>query len=147
MTHSFLSAALRSRAFDGYQLLEEEAETSAGKLHTLDMTGKLEEGVRVSSVSWSCTGATLAVAFEMTEHEDWCDHQMSLAVWNTSRRDFDPGSPQIVIQSTSCLTTVLFHPKEQALILAGGFSGELYIWSTTREGDPLMASSTMYGHR
>lgn len=45
MLEAELAAALRSRAFDGYRLMEEEMETSVRKLHTLDFS----EDVSVSA--------------------------------------------------------------------------------------------------
>ena len=38
MLEAELDAAIRSRAFDGYQLLDTELETQVRKLHTLDST-------------------------------------------------------------------------------------------------------------
>ena len=38
MLEAELDAALRSRAFDGYELLDTELDTQVRKLHTLDAT-------------------------------------------------------------------------------------------------------------
>ena len=53
-----LEAAARSRAFDGYQLLDAEMDEQVRKLHTLDaaMTRTQNEGLRVSAITWSPTG-------------------------------------------------------------------------------------------
>lgn len=42
-----------------------------------------------------------------------------------------------------------FHPSEPAVVAGGSFSGEVLVWNTGREGDPLLASSgfTDLGHK
>ena len=49
--------------------------------------------------------------------------------------------------ASTCLTEVKFHTTDPTLVLAGGFTGELYLWSVTRDQDPLVATSNMKGHR
>lgn len=93
----------------------------------------------------------LAVAYEYPDHDDWCDHSTSLVVWNVNRRDFDPSKPhQTMPPASTCLTKAAFHPSDPALVLAGGFTGELYLWSVSKDQsgvDPLVATSNMRGHR
>ena len=52
-----------------------------------------ESSLGVSAVTWNSTGSVVAVAYAHAEHDDWCDHSTSLAVWNVNRRDFDPSKP------------------------------------------------------
>jgi len=148
-----LDAASRSRAFDGYELLPDEDDDSGagGKLHTLDPG--LNDGAGVSAVAWggSPVSPVLAVTYEHAEHSDWCDHSTSLAIWYVSRRDFDPGAPHRQLEASCCLTAVRFHPQDPALILAGGFTGEVFLWSVAKGSDDvvggtLVASSNMRGH-
>ena len=44
---------------------------------------------------------------------------------------------------------VAFHPTEPALIAGGTFSGEVRVWNTGAEMDPLLASSgfSELGHK
>jgi hypothetical protein len=58
MLEAELEAAFRSRAFDGYELLEAESESQVRKLHTLDATATRtrDEGLKVSSIAWSTAG-------------------------------------------------------------------------------------------
>ncbi len=55
------------------------------------------------------------------------------------------------LDAPCCLTTVRFHPRDPSLVLAGGFTGELFIWSVAREEggstDAVVASTNMQGHR
>ena len=70
------------------------------KLHTLDAstTRTMNEGLKVSAVTWSIAGSIIAVAFEAEDHENWCDHTSTLHIWNINRRDFDPGNAYKVLQ-------------------------------------------------
>ena len=71
------------------------------KVHTLvdgsndsdERTGREESILGVSAVTWNSAGSVVAVAYAHADHEDWCDHSTSLAVWNVNRRDFDPSKP------------------------------------------------------
>ena len=56
-------------------------------------TGNEESSLGVSAVTWNSARSVVAVAYAHAEHEDWCDHSTSLAVWNINRRDFDPSKP------------------------------------------------------
>lgn len=49
----------------------------------------------------------------------------------------------------SCLMCVSFHPTQPALIAGGTFSGEVRLWNTGVEIDPLLASSGLsdLGHK
>ena len=44
---------------------------------------------------------------------------------------------------------VAFHPEHPALVAGGTFNGEVRIWNTSLEGDPLTASSGLsdLGHK
>ncbi|TRY73188.1 hypothetical protein TCAL_01952 [Tigriopus californicus] len=141
-----LAAAARSRAFDGYELATEKTDSEMRKLHVL-VNGN-QEDIRVSGLTWGPSGSVMAVSYEMETHMDWCDHLTQLCIWNINRRDFDPNKPYKIIPASSCLTVVQFHPRDPAYVAAGGFTGEIYLWSVSREQDPLVAnSSSMSGHR
>lgn len=69
-------------------------------------------------------GSVIAVAYEHTNHDDWCDHETTLAIWNINRRDFDPCSPFQQFTVPSCLTIAKFHPRHPGFIVAGGYTGD-----------------------
>ena len=60
-----LDAALRSRAFDGYSLIEDEQDKQVRKVHTLEH-GR-SEGIRVSGVSWSMAGMLIKISLVTQE--------------------------------------------------------------------------------
>jgi hypothetical protein len=156
MVERELDLASRSRAFDGYALLEDDDDDAATstKLHTLDTSA--DEGVGVSAVALAggSLAPVLAITYEHAEHPDWCDHATSLSVWHLNRRDFDPGAPHIKLDTFCCLTSLSFHPSDSSLLLGGGFTGEVFMWSLARNStdggggvaDMLLASSNMQGH-
>ncbi len=55
------------------------------------------------------------------------------------------------LDAPCCLTAVRFHPRDPSLVAAGGFTGELFLWSAAKDSssavDALLASSNMQGHR
>ncbi len=72
-----LELAARSRAFDGYKLLEDETDLEVQKLHILDNNNSnnnmnnsnvrnksSQPLLRVSCMTWSNAGATIAVCYE-----------------------------------------------------------------------------------
>ena len=61
-------------------------------------TRTMNEGQKVSAVTWSTAGSIIAVAFEAEDHENWCDHTSTLHIWNINRRDFDPGNAYKALQ-------------------------------------------------
>ena len=106
--------------------------------------------MRVSGLAWNSSGSTIAVVYEMDRHEDWCDHETLINIWNINRRDFDPSVPQQQIHASNCICLIKFHPKDPALLLAGGFTGEVAVYNIARENDPLLATSygmMMNGHK
>jgi WD40 repeat protein len=148
-----LEAAIRSRAFDGYVFSVDEPDRTVQKVHTLTVgttspsrgATREEDELRVCDVAWNATGTFVAVAFERGSHDNWCDHETALALWNINRRDFDPGDPLQQMSASSCLTAVRFHPKDSALVVAGGYTGELFLWQVSKEG--ILATSGLNGHR
>lgn len=77
----------------------------------------------VSCVDWSSTGSVVGVSFGAPEHDDWCDHRGTIAVWNINRSDFDANQPERVIEASSCVLSLAFHPANPALFTAGTFNG------------------------
>ena len=106
--------------------------------------------MRVSGLSWNSSGANIAVVHEMERHEDWCDHESLINIWNINRRDFDPSVPQQQIRASNCICIIKFHPKDPSLLVVGGFTGEVAVYNIARENDSLLATSygiTMSGHK
>ncbi|XP_046849052.1 cytoplasmic dynein 2 intermediate chain 2-like [Xenia sp. Carnegie-2017] len=134
-----LDANTRSHAFDGYQVDWEDSTDSVHCLHTL--THSFEEKLEVTCISWNPTGAVIAVAYGRYDHQDWCTHKSSVCTWNLDRRSFDPNKPDAVIDISTCVMCIAFHPVLPSLILVGTFNGAVFVYDIANENDPLIGSS------
>ena len=120
----------------------------------MQMPVNTEDSFQVTSVSWSCNGASLAVAYGKTDHVSWCEHQSILSIWNIFRRSFNPKEPNKTIEVPNCLVTVEFHPTDPLILAGGTINGEIFIWNIDIEeskdkGGPQIAKSEAdeYFHR
>ncbi|XP_050696256.1 cytoplasmic dynein 2 intermediate chain 2-like [Eriocheir sinensis] len=129
-----LDRRARSQAFLGYGAVEEEAGTGGKLLHTLRCNQTDQECV-VSGMGWSSTGSVVGVSFGAGEHDDWCSHRGTIAVWNINRSDFDANQPERVIEAASCVLCLAFHPSNPALFAAGTFNGEILVYDLSRTED------------
>ncbi|KAK2163799.1 hypothetical protein LSH36_74g11005 [Paralvinella palmiformis] len=75
------------------------------------------------------------------DHEDWCTHKSALCTWNLDRRTLDANKPDTVMDLSSCLMCIAYHPQKPGLIVGGTFNGEVLVWDLSREDDILVASS------
>ncbi|KAG7173047.1 WD repeat-containing protein 34-like [Homarus americanus] len=112
----------RSQAFHGYSVVKEEESLGVKMLHSLRWNQLDPEGV-VTGIDWSCTGSVIGVSYGSSYHDDWCDHKGAVAVWNINRSDFDANQPERVIEASSCVLSLAFHPTNPAVFAAGTFSG------------------------
>ena len=65
-----------------------------------------ENKFQVTSISWSCNGAMLAVAYGKTDHVSWCEHQSIISVWRIFTRDLDTKKPNMTIETDNCVTNI-----------------------------------------
>ncbi|KAF4517535.1 hypothetical protein B566_EDAN005098, partial [Ephemera danica] len=79
--------------------------------HTLHAPAQLLiQGLQqVSCLSWSPTGAVIAVGHSWPTHEAWCSHDSEIHLYNTNMQDFDPEKPSKVLASPSCITALKHH--------------------------------------
>lgn len=137
---TMLERNIRSHAFDRYNLLMDIDSSSTQQLHSLKYFPPVPE-VHCADISWNTTGTALAVAYSSKDHENWCDHDSSIAVWNILRKDFKPSKPNTVLETDCCVTAISFHPKLPALLAGGNFNGQVMLWNIAKEDDMFMALS------
>ena len=89
--------------------------------------------LRPTGVSWNASGYSLAVSYGRFDVTGWCDSPGALCVWNLRRADVDPGRPHVVMETSSCLQCVAFHPTNPGVVAAGSLDGTT-VWGC-RYGD------------
>ena len=98
-------------------------------LHSLVCTG----------VSWSCTGQAMAACFGRHNITGWCEYPGILGVWRNLDRwpatGLGESMPDVSVETDVCLMCCEFHPQHPALLAGGTYSGEVYVWDLSREGD------------
>ena len=70
----------------------------------------------------------------------WCDSPGALCVWNLRRADVDPGRPHVVMETSSCLQCVAFHPTKPNVVAAGSLDGEVMVWDLAIDADAAVAA-------
>jgi len=93
--------------------------------------------LQCTSVCWNASGSSLAVSYGRTDIVGWCDFPGAVCVWTVFSRSFQPDTPDYVLDHTSCLTCVRYHPDMPALLAAGSFNGEVVVWNLNTPEKPV----------
>jgi WD repeat-containing protein 34 len=106
----------------------------------------------VTSISWNSTGSIIVAGYGQQSHDGWCcGAKAGCAVWNIFSRDFTPEKPKHFLETSSCVMSVACHPELPAVVAAGTFNGEVYVWDTSIEDErPMQVAATRiddYFHR
>jgi len=80
--------------------------------------------IKLHSLVFSSYILDKLVSYGKYDHEDWCTHKSSLRTWNLNKRLVTSEKPDAVVELSSCLMTISFHPQEPALIAGANFNGE-----------------------
>mmetsp|Transcript_40263 Transcript_40263/g.35789 ORF Transcript_40263/g.35789 Transcript_40263/m.35789 type:complete len:90 (-) Transcript_40263:952-1221(-) len=72
-----------------------------------------------------------------------------LYIWNLSKRDFKPDTPNLTIENTGSIMCIEFHPTKPSLIAGGTFNGEVYLWDISQQEENVLFYSKIddYFHR
>ncbi|XP_057320446.1 cytoplasmic dynein 2 intermediate chain 2-like [Microplitis mediator] len=96
------------------------------KFSTID---EFDKQKKISSLSWSKNGGTLAVAYS-SNHTAWCDHQSRIKFYNLNRNDDKLSEAELKnYETNSCVTCLAYHPIEPSVIAAGLFNGDVLLWN------------------
>ncbi|XP_044581779.1 cytoplasmic dynein 2 intermediate chain 2-like isoform X1 [Cotesia glomerata] len=96
------------------------------KFSTID---EFDSQKKISSLSWSKNGGTLAVGYS-NNHTAWCDHQSRIKFYNLERNDDKLHQDAVKnYETNSCVTCLSFHPIEPSIIAAGLFNGDVLLWN------------------
>lgn len=139
MVSAALKRNIKSHAFDGYKVQWEEESTSVTTIHTLSYPSYAE--FQCTDISWNSTGSVIAVSYGKFDHDDWCTHKSVVCTWNLDRRSLEPQKPDVTIELPTCIMCTVFHPTLPSILAVGTFTGEIRLFNTGWEGDPLIAQS------
>ncbi|KAJ8286461.1 hypothetical protein GJAV_G00039500 [Gymnothorax javanicus] len=141
-----LAKNARSHAFDGFQVNWEERHETVVRVHRLQHREAQERGLHVTSLAWNCTGSVIACGYGRVDDGDWSMEKAFVCTWNLERRGMEPGRPDTVIDTTSPVMSLAFHPSHPSLIAGGLYSGEVVVWDTSRSQDTVLAQTGMSDH-
>ncbi|GAA6083891.1 WD repeat-containing protein 34 [Tachysurus ichikawai] len=133
----------KSHAFDGYEVNWTDQHETVSCLFSLGYCEAQDRGLQVTSVSWNCTGSVIACAFGRVDDGDWSTERSYVCTWNLDRRTVNPKQPDMVIETSTAVMCVSFHPLRPSLIAGGLYSGEVMVWDTSRTQDPVLAQTGM----
>ncbi|KAL7294875.1 hypothetical protein TKK_0011799 [Trichogramma kaykai] len=100
------------------------------RINTLDLS---EFKGKVSSVTWSTGGGTLAIGHSVTQHKSWCNDITKVDLYNLSKDNLLMTVPTKSLEVSSCVTTLLYHPDEPSILAAGLFDGDVMVWNLREE--------------
>ncbi|RZF44577.1 hypothetical protein LSTR_LSTR001335 [Laodelphax striatellus] len=131
----------RSKAFLSYQLPDEDSSSEVKIVLSLTRPNTAEKNeMKVNSLAWSCTGGVLALALGYPHHDDWCSHTGLIHFYNIAYSHNSTAEPSRVIETTSCVTCIAFHPYEPSFVACGLVRGNIAIWNLQNDGSETLIS-------
>lgn len=104
--------------------LRHTGDDTAQELFTLTYPEILhEKDIQVTSLSWSANGASVVVGYGSTAHEGLCMHKGAVCSWNIERYKINPNKPDVIIETSTCVTAVACHPERPGIVAAGLYNG------------------------
>lgn len=129
-----LDEACGTNAFDDYNVeTVENTNANACLFHKIVTTDKSSNLKKISDVSWSTGGGTLAVSHIGSQHESWCEHLSSIQLYDYTKEDSFANTPKNTLETDACVTSLAFHPFEPSIIAVGLYNGDVLLWNL-REG-------------
>eukprot|EP00698_Gefionella_okellyi_P010806 TRINITY_DN2834_c0_g1_i1.p1 TRINITY_DN2834_c0_g1~~TRINITY_DN2834_c0_g1_i1.p1 ORF type:complete len:512 (+),score=97.55 TRINITY_DN2834_c0_g1_i1:272-1807(+) len=139
-----LEKNLRSHAFDGYEVHWEDEIDAVSCLLTLNPvlppqpagTQDDKQKIHCTNLSWNCNGSLLAAAHGSNTHKGWCPHRGFLCAWNMQKSHVNTTKPDIILETSSCVMSVAFHPQQPSLLAGGLYNGVVTVWDLSNRDDP-----------
>lgn len=82
--------------------------------------------LKISDLSWSTVGGTLAVGLSHIYHEAWCDHLSTIQLYNLTIEDNFTDAPIKTLETNGCILTLSYHPTEPSILAAGLFNCKFF---------------------
>ncbi|XP_015116948.1 WD repeat-containing protein 34 [Diachasma alloeum] len=102
------------------------------QIQLLNKFSTLEESdskKKISALSWSTNGGTLAIAYSVPYHEKWCDHLSQIKFFELKKDDDLPQTVNKHLETNACITCISYHPTKSSIFAAGFFNGDVALWN------------------
>ncbi len=100
-----------------------------------------EENLQITGLKWNATGTTVFVGYGRYDHESVCTHKAAFCTWNIDRLKLNPNKPDMVFETSFCISSLATHPEYPSVVAVGFFNGEIQVHNI-RETDTLAAAVT-----
>ncbi|XP_011337802.1 WD repeat-containing protein 34 isoform X2 [Ooceraea biroi] len=124
-----LDEAYGTSAFDEYD--PDVTEVSTANIKLLKKINTLKESdaqIKISDLSWSTVGGTLAVGHSYTYHKAWCDHISAIQLYSLTADDL-MDAPVKTLETNGCVTALCYHPVEPSILVAGLSNWDVLVWN------------------
>lgn len=125
-----LDEAYNTTAFDDYN--PGTSTNTPANLQLLKKLNTKEESQerKISDLSWSIAGGTLAVSYIDTSHSPYsCCHPAEIQLYSLSIEDKLSDTPNKTLDVNSCVTSLSYHPVIPSILAAGLVNGNVLIWN------------------
>lgn len=104
--------------------------------------------LQATGISWNSTGSSVAVSYGRQDLTGWCDFPGAVCIWNVFGKSFNSMEPDYVLDHSTCLMCVQFHPENPSMIAAASYNGEVLCWDlNVPDSVWAMSSSSEYTHQ
>ncbi|KYN05407.1 PREDICTED: WD repeat-containing protein 34-like [Cyphomyrmex costatus] len=124
-----LDETYATNAFDDYNPNVTEASSVNIELLKKINTKESDTQIKISDLSWSTVGGTLAVGLSHNYHEAWCDHLSAVQLYNLTTENNITDVPTRTLETNGCVTTLCYHPTEPSILAAGLSNWDVLIWN------------------
>ncbi|XP_066581276.1 cytoplasmic dynein 2 intermediate chain 2-like [Prorops nasuta] len=100
------------------------------KFNTLE---ELDPQLKVSDLTWSTGGGTIAISQSVKYHETWCEHRNKIFLYNLTKQETVLETPNKKLETNSCVTKIVYHPLVPSILAAGLFNGDILLWNLRDE--------------
>lgn len=100
-----------------------------------------EEDLQITGLQWNSTGTTVVVGYGRYDHEAVCTHKSAFCTWNIDRLKLNPNKPDMVFETSFCISAMATHPEYPSVVAVGFFNGEIQVYNV-REAEALAAVIT-----
>jgi hypothetical protein len=105
--------------------------------------------LQTTSLSWNANGSMIGITYGKNDIEGFCDLPGVFCGWNVFSKTFHYQKPDLLVDHSSCLMCLAFHPIIPTIVVLGSFNGEIILYDLLSSVDKPVAISTVteYAHK